>query len=81
MGELRPRLDQVAVLRELPVPPSGQLVGWLLTWWCTAITGARPRVAAALLGRLLAHLPLGARSPAPVELERLFAGPSQPRRR
>ena len=31
MGELRPRLDQVAVLRELPVPPSGQLVGWLLT--------------------------------------------------
>ena len=80
MGKLRPRLDQVAVLRELPVLPSGQLVGWLLTWWCTAITGAHPRVAAALLGRLLAHLPLGDRSPAPVELERLFAGPSQPRR-
>ena len=77
MGELRPRLDQVAVLRELPVPPSGQLVGWLLTWWCTAITGARPCVAATLLGRLLAHVPLGARSPAPVELD----GPSQPRRR
>ena len=81
MGELRPQLDQVAVLRELPVPPSGQPMGWLLPWWCTTIAGARPCVAAALLGRLLAHLPLGARSPAPVELERLFAGPSKPRRR
>ena len=27
MGELRPRVDRVAVLRELPVLPSGQLVG------------------------------------------------------